>query len=455
MKRKLISTAVLLAMLPASGAFAAALDRSGQSVAPLFQPGNLVEFGYTWISPSVEGTESGGLKRDIPDMGSSYDFPSAAIKYQANDKLSFALLYDHPFGAAASYSGVNNFTTTPASYGQVAAGLVGLQAQAQVTQKLAGMGLNQTQIDAMLPGAMQDPAVKAQIAAGAAALTPDAAGSHNTNVTVNTQSFSLLAAYQPTDNWTVYGGPVYQTLKGDVHLRGNAYSIFNGYDANFSTSGGWGVVAGAAYQIPDIAFRAALTYRSEISHDVDTKENFTRFPGAPVDGTTKIKTPQSVNLDVQSGIAPNTLAFANLRWVDWSSFAIRPGQFGAISKTVGPNVGKPNGFDLVSYDKDQYSANVGVGRKFNDKWAGNVSLGWDSGTGEYATTLGPVDGNWNIGAGVQYSPTKNFYVSAGAKYLWLGDAKAQVSSKTGTPAYDGDFKDNNAVAVGVKVGYRF
>ena len=158
---------------------------------------------------------------------------------------------------------------------------------------------------------------------------------------------------------------------------------------------------------------------------------------------------------MQSGIAPNTLAFANLRWVDWSSFAIRPGQFGAVSKTVGPAVGKPNGFDLVSYDKDQYSATVGVGRKFNDKWAGNVSLGWDSGTGEYATTLGPVDGNWNIGAGVQYSPTKNFYVGVGAKYLWLGDAKAQVSSKMGTPNYDGDFSGNDAVAVGVKVGYRF
>lgn len=463
MKRKLISTAVLLAMLPATGAFAAALDRSGQPVSPLFQPGNLVEFGYTWISPSVAGVENAGQKRAIPDMGSSYKFPNAAIKYQANEKLSFALLYDHPFGAAAAYSGVNNFTTTPQAYGTEAKALAGQQAlataTAKATQQLAGMGMNQAQIDAMLPTVLASPDVQAQMAAGAAAgaaaLTPQPAGSHNTNVTVNTQSFSLLAAYQPNDNWTVYGGPVYQTIKGDVHLRGAAYSLFNGYDANFETTGGWGVLAGAAYEIPDIAFRAAMTYRSAISHDVDTKENFVNFPGAPVNGTTKIETPQSINLDVQSGIAPNTLAFANLRWVDWSGFAIRPGQFGAVSKTVGPAVGKPNGFDLVSYDKDQYSATVGVGRKFNDKWAGNVSLGWDSGTGEYVTTLGPVDGNWNIGAGVQYSPTKNFYVGVGAKYLWLGDAKAQVSSKTGTPNYDGDFSGNDAVAVGVKVGYRF
>ena len=216
MKRKLISTAVLLAMLPATGAFAAALDRSGQPVSPLFQPGNLVEFGYTWISPSVEGVENAGQKRAIPDMGSSYKFPNAAIKYQANEKLSFALLYDHPFGAAAAYSGVNNFTTTPQAYGTVAKALAGQQAlataTAKATQQLAGMGMNQAQIDAMLPTVLASPDVQAQMAAGAAAgaaaLTPQAAGSHNTNVTVNTQSFSLLAAYQPNDNWTVYGGPV-------------------------------------------------------------------------------------------------------------------------------------------------------------------------------------------------------------------------------------------------------
>lgn len=455
MKRKLISTAVLLAMLPATGAFAAALDRSGQPVSPLFQPGNLVEFGYTWISPSVEGVENAGQKRAIPDMGSSYKFPHATIKYQANEKLSFALLYDHPFGAAAAYSGVNNFTTDPDERKKAATIPIAAKATAQMT----AAGMTQQQIEAALPGAVQQALGTPQGQAAYAKFSANAQGSDVTNVTVNTQSFSLLAAYQPNESWTVYGGPVYQTIKGDVHLRGSAYSVFNGYDAKFDTAGGWGVLAGAAYQIPDIAFRAALTYRSAISHDVDTTENFVNYQkyggAAGTNGVTKIETPQSINLDVQSGIAPNTLAFANLRWVDWSSFAIRPGQFGAISKELGPDVGKPDGFDLVSYNKDQYSATVGVGRKFNDKWAGNVSLGWDSGTGEYATTLGPVDGNWNIGAGVQYSPTKNFYVGVGAKYLWLGDAKAQVSSKTGTPDYNGDFSGNDAVAVGVKVGYRF
>ena len=118
-------------------------------------------------------------------------------------------------------------------------------------------------------------------------------------------------------------------------------------------------------------------------------------------------------------------------------------------------MGKPNGFNLVEYGKDQYSATVGVGRKFNEQWSGSVAAGWDSGTGEYVTTLGPVKGNWNLGIGAQYSPTKDFYISAGVKYFWLGSAKAQVASKVNTTNYDAQFSGNRAVAVGVKAGYRF
>ncbi len=38
-------------------------------------------------------------------------------------------------------------------------------------------------------------------------------------------------------------------------------------------------------------------------------------------------TPQSVNIDFQTGVAANTLAFANLRWVHWDQFAVTPKHF--------------------------------------------------------------------------------------------------------------------------------
>src|SRR5690606_40267020 len=149
-----------------------------------------------------------------------------------------------------------------------------------------------------------------------------------------------------------------------------------------------------AFQIPEIALKASVTYRSEIDHDINIDETLGyvtntlvsgRFPPLQASninainassGNTQITTPQSVNLDLQSGIMENTVAFAQVRWVDWSSFAIRPYKFGQLSSQLTQAVaGTPHGFDFIASEKDQISANVGVGRKFNDQWAGTVKIG--------------------------------------------------------------------------------
>lgn len=43
MKLKHLTTAIIMASLPATGVFAAALDRSGQSISAFLQPGNYFE----------------------------------------------------------------------------------------------------------------------------------------------------------------------------------------------------------------------------------------------------------------------------------------------------------------------------------------------------------------------------------------------------------------------------
>ncbi len=170
---------------------------------------------------------------------------------------------------------------------------------------------------------------------------------------------------------------------------------------------------------------------------------------------TTITTPQSVNFDFQTGIMADTVAFANVRWVNWKDFSVQPYKFGQLSKVVGPIVNRPNGFDLVSYADDQWTVTTGVGRKLNDKWAGNVSVGWDSGAGDPITTLGPTEGYWNVGLGLQYSPTPQTFIAGGVKYFWLGDAKAQTGAQAGGDEYVADFSDNNAIAYGLKLGYKF
>ena len=502
---------MILATVPMTGAFAAALDRSGQSIAAFLQPGNYFEAGISVLDPSVSGKEAGETptRRNIGDMAGDYYFPSAALKLQPTKNFSFGILYDQPYGAEAEYTGNNAFVSDATNTvlpqplldklvsEQVTATLnslsslqiVGLAAQGLVAQ--SGMTADNPAYNATLTATTQGiitqaggnvdaaaAAVRPQVEAGAlqqgqqqlnAQLATVPLGEGNTKVDVDTQSLSFVFGFQPNENWNFYAGPVYQTVKGNLSLRGQAYSIFNGYDATIKETGDIGWLAGFAYQIPEIALKASLTYRSEIDHDVQVKEDLSAANALaligvnPTDitearGNTRITTPQSVNLDFQTGIMANTVAFANVRWVEWSKFAIRPYQFGLASEEVGKldAVNRPTGFDLVSYDEDQISATVGVGRKLNDQWAGNVSVGWDSGAGNPVTTLGPTEGYWNVGLGVQYSPAPNYFIAGGVKYFMLGDAKSQTAAQVGeSNRIVGEFEDNDAWAYGLKIGYRF
>ncbi|MGA9699449.1 MAG: transporter, partial [Acinetobacter sp.] len=106
--------------------------------------------------------------------------------------------------------------------------------------------------------------------------------------------------------------------------------------------------------------------------------------------------------------------------------------------------------NLIDYSDDQWSATVGLGHKFTNKWSATAAVGYDSGAGNPVTTLGPTEGYWSVGLGGQYSPAENYFIQAGVKYFWLGDATAQTG---GTPV--GDFEDNHAIGYGMKIGYRF
>ncbi|UNT44042.1 outer membrane protein transport protein [Acinetobacter sp. LUNF3] len=393
MKLSFISTAILLSTLPTSLVLAAGLDRSGQSISAFLQSGNYAEAGISVLDPTVKGKDLSG--NSVSDMADDYYFPSAALKVQATDHFSFGLLYDQPYGADSQYS-----------------------------SDLGAFGDS----------------------------------TEGTSVKVRTNNLSLIVGYQPTENWNIYAGPVYQTVKGNVSLRGTAYSLLSGYNIDLKEDDAFGWLAGAAYQIPEIALKAAITYRSEIKHELDTTETSNVYippnylPTLPsgidlrsISSQTEVVTPQSVNLDFQTGIAKDTLAFANVRWVHWDQFAVSPAALASASKLA-----KGKAQNLIDYSDDQISATVGVGHKFTSKWSGSASVGWDSGAGNPVTTLGPVEGFWSVGLGGQYSPAENYFVQAGVKYFWLGDAKAQTG---GTVV--GDFSDNDAIAYGLKFGYKF
>src|SRR5690606_36606641 len=163
-----------------------------------------------------------------------------------------------------------------------------------------------------------------------------------------------------------------------------------GYNIEIEQEEAFGWLAGFAYQIPEIALKAAITYRSEIKHKAIGNETFTLqeattlapdviVPAGTIRtldnvGVSAI-TPQSENLDRQTGLAANTVAFANVRWVQWNQFALTPTY---LKNAFGNN--------LIDYSDDQWSANVGASRKFINKWTGSASVGYDSAAGNPVTT---------------------------------------------------------------------
>lgn len=180
---------------------------------------------------------------------------------------------------------------------------------------------------------------------------------------------------------------------------------------------GWRI--GAAYEIPEIAFRASLVYNSAVKLDGLTGEvDLTEVPAVilpPGDPRAAIfgrvtpvfadaTMPEVVELKVQSGIAPDWLAFGSIKWVNWSR--LQTVNLCPIGTESIPCVqGGPTfvtSLDLLY--RDGWTVSGGVGHKFNDQWSAAGSITWDRGT---TTGLSAQTDTWTFGGGVAYTPNKN------------------------------------------------
>ncbi|HFX6174412.1 TPA: transporter [Acinetobacter baumannii] len=393
---------------------ASALEQSGQSILPFLENGNYAEANLFAVDSSVSGVVNDRAdlvrdhqSRDTGDIAESMQFYTAAIKLQLTDRLGFGVLYDQPFSADIKYPARSN--------------------NSYFDNDISHEG---------------------------------------TSVKADTQNLSLLFGYSRYQHFQIYGGPVYQTVKANVALRGNAYTqAFNGYNAKFKQQGEVGWLLGGSYQLPDIALKAAITYRSKIKYKFQVEEDIFGEPLKLVENEkTKLETPASLNIDFQTGISEKSLVYMNLRWVNWKEFETRPPQYGALSEILMKELTNGEyiqGFKLDSYQNDQYSATLGIAHQFTEKWSTSTDVSWDSGTGNPASTMGPIKGSWSIGLGVQFNPAKNYFITGSLKYFWLGDTKTEDGTYylpiEGIKPYaeQANFKNNHAIAYGLKFGYWF
>lgn len=379
---KRVISAVLATFASAGIVHGGAVDRSGQSVAVIFEPGNVFELNFGSVTPDVSGVATGFSPTPgggSGDMAPSYLQFGAAYKRSFGNGLDVALIFDQPFGADVDY-----------------------------------------------------PAAQPYFARG-------------TTAELRSNAVTGVLRYRFPNNISVIGGLRYQTFSASAAApfitAGPATPgvVAPGapYTADGARDGGFGYLVGVAYERPDIALRVALTYNSRISHSLDTVES-SAF-GGPVRSTTDIETPQSVNLEFQTGIATDTLLFGSIRWVDWSAFQIAPVVYGGI-------VGEP----LVFYNGDIVSLNLGIGRKLNENWSVAATIGHEEPIGGFASNLGPTDGQTSVGLAATYT-RDNMKITGGLRYVDLGNAQTTLGG--GVPA--SDFRSNHAIGVGVKVAFTF
>ena len=256
------------------------------------------------------------------------------------------------------------------------------------------------------------------------------------NAEINSTSITGLLKYTTPSNFSVFGGLRYQSMDANASIPIVPLGV-GGYAITTNKDWSTGYVLGSAYEKPEIALRVALTYNSSIDHTVTTTESHNAQ--VAIDRSLDLKTPESFNLEFQSGVNPKTLVFGSIRYVKWTQFNLRPLTYLAGTDT-----------SIVSYRNDVITYNLGVGRKINDNWSAAVTLGYEKSEGGFSANLGPTNGSFSVGLGGSYT-AGNMKITAGIRYVDIGDAQTTLDGTT-TAA---NFTNNHAVAAGFKIGYSF
>lgn len=257
---------------------------------------------------------------------------------------------------------------------------------------------------------------------------------------MDSTAVTALLRYRLDGGWAIHGGLRGQWLDASARLGGLGAGPADGYAVRLDREFGVGYVLGGSYELPDIALRVALTYNSEIRYDATTTETLPAAFGGPAVVTAPISyaTPQSLNLDIQSGIAERTLVFGSIRWVDWSAFNLSPATFTAAT-----------GEALASYPSDIVTYTLGVGHQVTDSLSLAAAVAYEDERNRAGSPLGPVNGYTSLSVAAIHE-TERHRLSVGIGHYWLRDADPQAG---GAPL--GTFRDNRLTAIEVKFGFKF
>jgi len=396
MKNTLKLTAAL--MLTTTAATAGGIERGSNAYSVLFEEGNYVALSFSTVRPDVSGDYPAGVPfggGSTGNMSKDYTNAGLALKYELNNRFDVGLFLNQPYGANADYpDGAYAGLSADWESNQIA-----LVLKYQATPNISvfgGIRSVESQADIAIPDAV--------IRGGIAQSAQDAADAGDL------ATAGVLSNIAST------------TAAGAL-----------GYSAETDDSRETSYILGAAYERPEIALRVALTYETGYKHKFAGTETLT---GLGVSGTSdfEIEMPQSVTLDFQTGVAADTLVFGSIRWAEWSVWEVRP-----------------NGYDtalndrVTGIDNDVTTIRLGVGRQINEDLSVFARVTYEGDNGDEASRLAPTDGSTAFGIGGSYT-YNDVKFTGGLEYIKLGDA---------TDGSGVEFADNDAIALGLTVGYQF
>ncbi|WP_168541705.1 outer membrane protein transport protein [Acinetobacter sp. A2] len=382
----------LFYVLPIGHVYAAGLERSNQSIQAFFEKGNYAEVSMLQVNPNVSGKVQPVSSVGSPEF-STGDMVNKQHYFQAALKLQ-----PHPQISVALLFDQPFFTD------------VGYQ--------------------------FKTTHPSSEIA----------------DVEFDSNNMTALVGFQPNANWNLFTGVSYQSFSGNLRIGTHVDNIYFDYDVHFPKDHAWGWLAGISYQLPEYAFTTAITYRSKIKHHTNASESFLGFPLeiAPQHATT-IQTPESINFDFHTGLPAQNFLYASLRWVNWQDFEIQPSQYAAMLQQV-PNMN----LNLIDYQKNQWSARLGVAHQWSPKWITAVEGLWDSGAGNPASSFNPVDGYLGLGTGLIYNFTPKTFVISGIHYLYFNQPKnEQGSSLLSQSSHFSQLEERDAWIYHLKLAHRF
>lgn len=277
-----------------------------------------------------------------------------------------------------------------------------------------------------------------------------------------TASGKILEEFDTTET-ALTCGMNFEVGKGRLWVLGGGFMEKFDYDrqnfygplgnATLNLSGQeFGYRVGVAYDIPEIALRGQIMYRSGTDYGADGMLRApagvlclaTGIPGfclappatqIPVPALGIGSLPQSLDVKFQTGVAPGWLAFGAVKWTDWTATTTLDVRAAATGTQITSD---------KYFWKDGWTVTGGVGHAFTDQISGLASITWDRGV---STGWDLSSDTWTLGLGASAKDKLGGEIRGGVGLTYIS---AAAETKYGPNPNITDGTDS-----AVKAGYAF